>query len=174
MLRVGSADMDRIAVIGCGGSGKSTLARHLATRLHLPLTHLDAIYYDTDWNTLPTEAFAAIQHDLTARPRWVIDGNYATTLPIRLASADTVVVMDVPTAVALWGVLQRRLRYRGGQHTDGVYDRITWVYLRYITSFRRRMRPRIHRLLAEHAGHATIVTLPSRRAARRWLASLQR
>ncbi len=47
--------MDRIAIIGCGGSGKSTVARQLARILNAPLTHLDAIYYDKQWNPLPQD-----------------------------------------------------------------------------------------------------------------------
>lgn len=118
--------MDKIAVIGCGGSGKTHLANQLATLLHLPLTHLDAIYYDAEWNPRPAEEFAMLQEKLVAEPRWLIEGNYAGSLPIRLARADTVIFLDLPALTCLAGILQRRWRYRGGQHTkDGVYDRIT-------------------------------------------------
>lgn len=110
--------MDRIAIIGCGGSGKTHLANRLAALLSLPLTHLDGVYYDADWNPLPQEEFAAIQRDLVSAPRWLIEGNYAGTLPIRLAVADTVIFLDLPPVTCLVGIIQRRLRYRGGQHAQ--------------------------------------------------------
>ncbi|MGI5152334.1 hypothetical protein ACQEVC_39180 [Plantactinospora sp. CA-294935] len=96
--------MDRIAIIGCGGSGKSTVARRLARILDAPLTHLDAIYYDEQWNPLPQDEFAAQQEKLVASERWVIEGNYAGTLPIRLATADTVIFLDLPALTCLWGI----------------------------------------------------------------------
>jgi adenylate kinase family enzyme len=170
--RVRSLTVDRVVVIGNGGSGKTHLARRLATRLDLPLTHLDAEYYDDAWQPCPPEAFAARQRRLVARPRWVIEGNYAATLPIRLAAADTLVFLDLPAATCLAGIAQRRLRYRGGQHPDGVYDRITVRFLRYVAGYRRTMRPRIRQLVADHGRRVDVVVLTSRRQADRWLAAL--
>lgn len=164
--------MDRIAIIGCGGSGKSHLARELAAALGVTPLHLDTLYYDTDWNPLPKDEFAALQRDLVTAPRWVIDGNYASSLPIRLAAADTVIFLDLPASICLCGIVQRRLRHGGGQHQAiGVYDRITWNFVRYILGYRRSMAPRVRALIARHAGGAELVVLRSRRAARRYLAA---
>lgn len=166
--------MDRIAIIGCGGSGKTHLANELATLVNLPLTHLDGVYYDTDWNPLPPEEFAALQRDLVAQPRWLIEGNYAGTLPIRLAAADTVIFLDLHAITCLAGIAQRRWRYRGGQHAkDGVYDRITWNFVRYIWRYRKTMRPRVHQLLDDHGVNARLVTLTSRRQATRFVTQLR-
>lgn len=158
--------MDRIAIIGCGGSGKSTVARQLARILDVPLTHLDTTYYDEQWNPLPQDEFAAQQEKLVAGERWIIEGNYAGTLPIRLAAADTVIFLDLPAVTCLWGITQRRWRYRGGQHqADGVYDRITWNFVRYILGYRRTMRPRVEALIREHGPHVRLISLTSRRQA---------
>jgi adenylate kinase family enzyme len=167
-------ELDRIAIIGCGGSGKSHLARQLGQLLDLPVTHLDAVYYDAEWNPLPQEEFAAIQRDLVANAHWVIEGNYASTLPVRLAAADTVIFLDLLAVTCLWGILQRRWRYRGGQHQDvGVYDRITWSFVRYILGYRRNMRPRVRTLLAEHGPEVRLISLTSRRAANTLLARVR-
>ncbi|SBW24224.1 hypothetical protein FDG2_4070 [Candidatus Protofrankia californiensis] len=163
--------MDRIAIMGCGGSGKSHLARALGTALGIAPVHLDALYYDADWKPLDKDKFANLQRDLVTAPRWIIDGNYASSLPIRLQAADTVIFLDLSGWACLWGILQRRLRHGGGQHQAiGVYDRITWDFVRYIISYRRKMAPRVRTLIAEHAGDAQVVILRSRHAARRYLA----
>ncbi len=63
------------------------------------------------------------------------------------------------------------LRHRGGQHKDiGVYDGITWDFVRYIHGYRRQMAPRVRRLIDDHAGNAQVIVLRRRRAARDYLA----
>ncbi len=71
----------------------------------------------------------------------------------RRKTADTVIFLDLPAATCLTGILQRRLRYRGGQHTNGVYDRINWSFLRSIVGYRKFMRPRVQQLVAEPSDH---------------------
>lgn len=81
--------MKRVAVVGSGGSGKSHVAGELGRILAAPVTHLDAVYYDDEWNPLPQEKFEAVQRELVAEPRWIIDGNYNSTLQVRLQARAT-------------------------------------------------------------------------------------
>jgi adenylate kinase family enzyme len=163
--------MKKIAIVGCGGSGKSYLARELGRLLDAPVTHLDAVYYDDEWNALPMEKFAALQRELVSAPGWVIDGNYNSTLRIRLEACDTVVFMDMPTLTCLWGVLSRQLRHGRGQNKgNGIYNRIHMGVIRYVWSYRRTMRPRVIQKIDKFAGHhVEVVPLTSRRQTRRWL-----
>lgn len=162
--------MKRIVVIGCAGSGKSFVARHLGATLRLPVIHLDDIYFDAAWNPLPSDEFGAEQARVVRAAEWIIDGNYISTMPIRLAAADTIIVMDVSTIAALHGVVQRWWKHGSGQHGDGVHVRISVDLLRYVVSFRRRMRPRVLAAIAAHTDHAEVCVLRNRRAARHMLA----
>lgn len=162
--------MKKVAVVGCGGSGKSHLARELGRILDAPVTHLDAAFYDDEWNELPAEKFAALQRDLVERSTWVIDGNYNSTLPIRLEACDAVVLMDVSTVAALYGIFSRQIRHGAGHQGNGVHNRIHWGVITYVATYRRRMRPRVLAKIEEFAsGRADVVMLSNRRQTRRWL-----
>ncbi|UGQ13561.1 topology modulation protein [Yinghuangia sp. ASG 101] len=137
------------------------------------MTHLDAVYYDEEWNALPMEKFAAVQRGLVARPRWVIDGNYHSTLAIRLKACDNIVLMNMSTPAALWGVLSRHLRHGTGHRGNGVHNRINRSVLTYVATYRKKMRPRVLAEIKEHASHAKVVLLTSRRHTRRWLREVQ-
>ncbi|MGD0197610.1 MAG: topology modulation protein [Solirubrobacteraceae bacterium] len=167
--------MERIAVIGCGGAGKTMLANELGRRLCLPVLHVDAFY----WQERPgfgrvestPEQWRAIHEQMISSERWVIDGMKFGVLPQRLAAADTVVFLDLPTWQCVSGVLRRRLRYRGRLRPDlGVYDRLNREFIRWILSFRRRVRPRVLELL--DSADCRVVILTSRREAGAFLNTL--
>ena len=156
--------MRRVAVIGCGGAGRTTLARRIGAALEVPVVHSD--FYRPGWE----EAHA----ELIARDEWLIDAMRLSTLAARLARADTVVFLDRGAAGCLWGIVRRRRRYRGGLHDDGVADVVSWQFVRWVLGFRRRHRPRIVGLLAEHASTTDVVVLRSLREADAFAASLER
>jgi hypothetical protein len=84
--------------------------------------------------------------------------------------ADTVVVLDLPAHTCLLGIAERRLRHGAGQHQDaGIYNRITWNFIRYIVTYRRAMLPRVHQLISDHATRADVIVLRRRADTRAFL-----
>jgi len=160
----------RVLVLGCGGSGKTVLANRLGPALGVPVIHLDALFYGEGFEPVPAEEFARRQREvINAGGGFVMDGNYASTLALRASAADTVLWLDPHPLVCLAGILSRRGRYRGGVHADGVHDRITLDFVKYVWGYRKLMAPRVAAILAEHATAAEAHRFTSRRQAAAWL-----
>src|SRR5262245_2440742 len=102
--------MQRVLVLGCCGAGKSTVSRRLAAVTGLPLIQLDLLYWRPGWTPTPAEEMDALVTRLCAGPRWIIDGNYQRSLPLRLPRADTVIWLDYPRRVCMARVLWRMAR----------------------------------------------------------------
>lgn len=96
--------MKRIVIIGISGSGKSTFANKLGKKLGRPVIHLDKEYWTSDWKKrYPTRfEWKGFVQTLADRDEWIMDGNYQSSLEIRLSRADVIVFFDFPKWRALW------------------------------------------------------------------------
>ncbi len=160
-----SGKPQRICVIGCGGTGKSTLARLLGDRMDLPVFHLDALIWQAGWVLPSREDIIAAQKGNSDGERWVIDGNWDSTMPVRLARADTIIWLDYPTRTALWGIMKRLAHWRGRGRPDmaeGCVERFDWEFLRWVVEFRSKHRQRIPEKIREHGSHARLFQITRR------------
>lgn len=136
---------ERILIIGSPGSGKSTLARALAMRDGLPITHLDQLYWAPGWREIDKPIWLARLDTALAEPRWIIEGNYSSTLERRLARADRVLLLDLPPFRCTWRTLWRTLSLHGRVRPDmaeGCPERFSLSFLWYTLSFRLLALPR--------------------------------
>ncbi len=156
--------MRRIVILGCSGAGKSTLARTLGQRLHIPVFHLDAILWKPGWVMSSREDEIAAQRRIVAGESWIIDGNYAASLDVRLPRADTLIYLDYPRWKCLWRALARWLRHRGRQRPDmgaRCPEKFDWEFLCWIWNFRRDVRPGVLEKIRAWRDRATVVILRS-------------
>lgn len=98
---------NKIIVIGCPGAGKSTFSRKLADKTGLPLYHLDAIYWKEDCSHISRRRLIAEQKKILNGDSYIIDGNFKSTLEMRVKEAETVFLFDLPTEDCIYGVTHR-------------------------------------------------------------------
>jgi adenylate kinase family enzyme len=147
--------MKRAIVIGCPGSGKSTFARALHKKTGIPLYYLDMLYWNADKTTVKKDVFLERLGAILEKECWIIDGNFSSTMRIRIEAADTVFFLDYETEICLAGVRARR----GTVRAD-----MPWVeteedeeFMEYIKGFSERERPEILRLLQMYPDKKIVV-----------------
>ncbi len=171
--------MQRIIVIGIPGAGKSTFARTLGEQLDLPVFHLDRYFWNPGWKASSREVFNEKLTQLLEQDRWILDGNYRRTIPLRLQYADTAVHLDLPRRTAMRRVFKRIVMYRDGGRPDMADDcPERWFdrdFLRYIWRFHRDVLPEMADYLREFGDQGgNVIRLNSDREAHRWLAAMRR
>ena len=136
--------MKRVAIIGSGGAGKTTLAHTLSERTGLPVAHLDQLYWNAGWTPTPHDEWLKRQSIFLAQERWIVDGNYGSTMDVRLAAADTVIFLDLPRLRCLWRVVKRRVKHHNQTRpdmTEGCPERLTGAFLRFVWTYPETRRP---------------------------------
>jgi adenylate kinase family enzyme len=168
----------RVLVDGMMGSGKSTFARALAARTGLPVIHLDVYYWRPGWVRPSDEEWRERQRELLAGEAWIIDGNYNETLALRLERADTVILLDTPWRMCVSRAFVRGLRKPVGEMPEGCPDSVNrrlrdeWGGAGRIWR-NRRLEPNYARSeIFQHASHASVHVLRSRRETKAFLDSI--
>ena len=147
--------MKKVIVIGCPGSGKSTFSRALHDVTKIPLYHLDMMYWNADKTTVEKSLFRQRLADTLEKDEWIIDGNYASTMELRLAACDTVIFLDYPLEICLNGIKERR----GKPRSD-----IPWTeteedaeFIDFIKSYNEQQRPRVFELFEKYKDKNIVV-----------------
>ena len=141
--------MKKAIVIGCPGSGKSTFARALHAKTDLPLFHLDMMYWNADKTTVEKSLFLQRLSEVLAHDEWIIDGNYGSTMEMRLKECDTVFFLDFPYEVCLDGLLKRR----GKPRTDMPWvedDTVDDEFLEFVKNYNEESKPKVLKLFEKY------------------------
>ena len=154
--------MRKVIVIGCPGSGKSTVSRTLHNKTGIPLYHLDMMYWNADKTTVEKSVFLERLSDVLEKDEWIIDGNYSSTMELRMAACDTVIFLDYPLDVCLDGIRERR----GKPRSD-----MPWIeteedseFIEFIKNYNEQQKPKVLELLKKYSDK-NIIILESREQA---------
>ena len=147
--------MKKIIVIGCPGSGKSTLSLQLQRLTGIPLYHLDMMYWNADKTTVEKSVFLSRLDEVMGNDKWIIDGNYISTMEQRISASDTVIFLDYPTELCLDGVRSRR----GKARLD-----MPWIeseedaeFIEFIKSYSKNVRPKVLELLQKYSDKSIFI-----------------
>ncbi len=154
--------MKKVIVIGCPGSGKSTFSRALSEKTHLPLHHLDLLYWNSDRTTVSKEVFCERLQNVLVLDRWIIDGNYGSTMEMRMAECDTVIFLDFSLEVCIGGIRQRQGKLRPDMPWIETED--DEEFLEFIKNYNTQSRPKVLELLEKYK-EKNIVIFKSREEA---------
>lgn len=140
--------MQKIIIIGCPGSGKSTFARALHRKTGIPLYYLDMLYWNEDKTTVSKDVFLERLKQVLSEENWIIDGNYGSSMELRMAECDTVFFLDYDSDICLSGIKDRL----GKQRPD-----MPWIetqedpeFTEFIKSYNTDSRPKVIELLKKY------------------------
>ena len=134
---------DRIMILGSAGSGKSTLATRLGEITGLPVVHLDRLFWNPGWVATPKDEMTRRVIESASCERWIIDGNYSSTLDFRIERADSIIFIDFNRYLCTYRVVKRRIKNRGNTRYDlgeGCPEKIDWPFLTWIWGYPNHSR----------------------------------
>nr|WP_307990735.1 adenylate kinase [uncultured Niameybacter sp.] len=163
--------MKKIMVIGCPGSGKSTFSKGLHKAIGLPLFHLDMLYWNADRTVVEKSVFKEKLQDILSQELWIIDGNYNSTIELRLQACDTVFFLDYPVEVCLRGVQSRKGKARTDMPWIESIDEEDEEFIAFINNYNSVSKPVILQLLNTYPDK-NIIIFKSRDEAKKYIAEI--
>lgn len=154
--------MQKVIVIGCPGSGKSTFSRALHDATGLPLYHLDMMHWNADGTHVPKHTFMERLRQALEKEAWIIDGNYASTMELRMQFCDTVFFLDYPLDICMDGIQARKGRERADMPCAMPED--DDEFIEFINNYHSASRPAVMELLRKYS-HKRIVIFKDRNEA---------
>lgn len=159
-------NIKRIAIIGNAGSGKSTLAKKLHDILNLPLYHLDQYFWGPNWTRPNVDEYKLIHDDLCIKDKWIIDGMNLKFLDYRAEMSEVIIFLNFPRYICFWRIFKRLFKYYGKEapsSAKGCYERISFEFLSWVWSFKKRHLLNILNVLGRHSKLKRIYIIKSQK-----------
>lgn len=114
------------------------------------------MFWNKDKTTVSKDVFIVRLQEAMSKPKWIIDGNYASTMELRLKECDTVFFLDYPVEQCIEGVEARK----GKRRSD-----MPWIdnenaddeFIAFINNFHSESRPAVINLLEKYSSKNIII-----------------
>jgi adenylate kinase family enzyme len=100
----------RVNVVGTSGSGKSTFSKKLASRLNFPYVEMDKLFWGPNWKWPTDEEFFGKLKESLNSEKWVLDGNYTRTVPLKWENVEAVIWLDYSFSITLFRAILRAFK----------------------------------------------------------------
>ena len=153
----------KVIIIGSPGAGKSALTRRINNFLCYPVLHLDKVFHTGGKSHISREELVEKIKDFASRNnKWIIDGNYISTLEMRVKLADTIILLNISSDICLANAYKRSEESikKGtirGDMAEGFDETLTEDFINFIKDFEKDTMPRIKEVLKNNSDKNVII-----------------
>lgn len=101
----------KILILGGPGSGKSILSYNLGKKLNIPVYHLDDIHIQHNNDKSGKEKRNKEIIKILKNNKWIMDGNYRSTLDKRIEKCNIVIFLDYPISKLICSIISRFIKH---------------------------------------------------------------
>lgn len=129
------------------------------------------MFWNEDKTTVSKEIFIERLHEVMSNPKWIIDGNYGSSMEMRIRESDTVFFLDYPTNVCIEGIESRKGQPRSDMPwiENGNTDK---DFIDFINKYNSESRPKVISILEKYTSK-NIVVFRSRVESEEYLLALK-
>lgn len=144
--------MRKISIIGAGGSGKTYLAEKLGEKLGIKVYSLNKIRHNPQ-KPMSREEFEQFQrHIIETCDEFIFDGNYKSTLDLRLNNSDTIIFLDFSPGFNLGRSVKKNITVKTSDDPKIKSDhtaKLNVGYIRWLANYDKEERVEILKKLNE-------------------------
>jgi len=120
-----------------------------------------------------------VVQELIQKEKWIIDGNFNSTLVMRIERADTVIFLDAKRKTCLWNVTKRIMKgkYFKAKRSDltrGCNEKFDAEFFRWIWNYNKKMRPHYLKLLNSLKDKKQVIVFRNYKQRDKFLAKLRK
>ena len=138
------------------------------------MIHLDNLWWTGNWENVSQEVFDSRLMEVLEGERWIIDGNFSRTMPLRIKYCDTIIYLDFNRIACLWGMFRRVIANYGKSRPDmggNCPERFDPEFIKFIWNFNRNNRSMNYTWITR-SKHTQAIVLKNRKEVKRFLKTI--